>query len=375
MKCCEKCFQDQLLVEWIRSEGAVDDCEYCGATGVHCIEAADLHEMFQGVVSLYEPIEYGTHFHKEFGPDACDIGNSLPRCFEEDGWEIFSEALSEDQQCNLLDDIRCLSSHHDSTDVESSELWTSQDRRLWHVSEEELWAEFCHHIKHERRFILKSDALRHISDPKDWLPAFLDSVEVDLPEGALLYRARVNTPVDRDKPYAADCMTPPPPDRATAGRANPAGIVVLYAAFEQKTAIGEMRPSVGTRITVATLRARRKLTLVDLASMPVIPSAFSPLPGGDWSLRELVARNQFLRCVNNALSKPVQKDEQDIEYVPTQYVTEVVKTTAYDGIIYGSSLVKKGHNVVLFDSSIVSIDSATEFVEITAVANEHRTVS
>lgn len=31
---CEKCFNDPKLIQWIREEGAVSNCGWCGATGI-----------------------------------------------------------------------------------------------------------------------------------------------------------------------------------------------------------------------------------------------------------------------------------------------------------------------------------------------------
>lgn len=107
MKCCEKCFSDHLLQDAVRENKETGDCDYCDAKGIAVVEASKLYDIFSGLISLYEPVEYGMHFHKEFGPDAIDIGDWLPNCIEEDGWGVFNEdALSPEKQCELLDDIR-----------------------------------------------------------------------------------------------------------------------------------------------------------------------------------------------------------------------------------------------------------------------------
>jgi hypothetical protein len=352
MICCEQCFADDLLKERIQHDGAEGDCEVCGSASVSCIEASELSPDFEGLVDLYEPIEYGTHFHKEFGPDAWEISDTLPTCIEQDGWGVFSDDLSDSQRCDLLDEIRQISRHHDSDDTPSGEaVWTSPEHRFWHVSEEEVWQGFCDHIKYRRRFI-HGDAYTDlfVSSPSEWLPSFLREVEKDMDEGTRLFRCRRLDPPDDDAPYPDNKMGAPPREVAASGRANAPGIVVLYAAQERETAIGEMRASVRARITVAELRTMKQLVLADLESMPFIPSPFTPLPSGDFTLRELVVQNRFLRCVNSALSRPVQPHEKETEYVPTQYVAEVV------------------------DPDVVEINSVTELVEITAVSCESRTI-
>lgn len=47
-----------------------------------------------------------------------------------------------------------------------------------------------------------------------------------------------------------DRMSAPPPDLATPGRANPAGIPYLYASSDPNTAISELRPHSGELASV-----------------------------------------------------------------------------------------------------------------------------
>jgi len=55
------------------------------------------------------------------------------------------------------------------------------------------------------------------------------------------------------------------------------------------------------------------------------------------------------------LSKPVNPHKESIEYVPTQYVTEIIRNLKYDGMIYPSAL-GKGKNVVLFDENVMQCE-------------------
>jgi len=54
-------------------------------------------------------------------------------------------------------------------------------------------------------------------------------------------------------------------------------------------------------------------------------------------------------AINAAFSRPVSPSESPMRYLPTQYLSEKLKTEGYDGIAYRSSLNKEGHNVALFD--------------------------
>lgn len=65
--------------------------------------------------------------------------------------------------------------------------------------------------------------------------------------------------------------------------------------------------------------------------------------------------NIFLKRFNKEVTKPVAQDDKDIEYIPTQVLTEYLrymfkdyKRRTIDGIIYGSSQEAKNKNLVLF---------------------------
>ena len=60
------------------------------------------------------------------------------------------------------------------------------------------------------------------------------------------------------------------------------------------------------------------------------------------------------------LSKPIDPNMTSIDYVPTQYLTELIRTQGYDGIIYPSALGKNGtKNIVLFSERNVECQDVT----------------
>ncbi len=53
------------------------------------------------------------------------------------------------------------------------------------------------------------------------------------------------------------------------------------------------------------------------------------------------------------IAKPVRRNDSPLEYLPTQYIAEFVKSEGYDGVEYESTLRKGGVNLALFDESLV----------------------
>ena len=51
------------------------------------------------------------------------------------------------------------------------------------------------------------------------------------------------------------------------------------------------------------------------------------------------------------LSKPLRRLDNELDYLPTQYLCEYIKHLGYDGVEYGSSLHENGINLVIFDET------------------------
>ncbi|MCW5203196.1 RES family NAD+ phosphorylase, partial [Desulfobulbus sp. US4] len=80
-------------------------------------------------------------------------------------------------------------------------------------------------------------------------------------------------------------------------------------------------------------------------------------------------------AINNSFSKPLALGNKKFQYIPTQYLAEILKEQGgYDGIIYKSSLHSHGYNIALFDQEKARlIDS--KIVEITTLDLGYREVS
>ena len=70
--------------------------------------------------------------------------------------------------------------------------------------------------------------------------------------------------------------------------------------------------------------------------------------------------------MNRELSKPINPAPAEVEYVPTQYLAEVILNANYDGIRYKSAIHRGGFNVVFFDHRQLAIQENTRLVKVTA---------
>ena len=134
-------------------------------------------------------------------------------------------------------------------------------------------------------------------------------------------------------------------------RANAAGIPVLYLAMEVETAIAEVRPWIGSAVSVSQFRTTRELRGLDLTQQfgkPWMP-AFSAKEGKFLPVDADGAEKSVWTNIDNAFSRPVSRSDDPAEYVPTQILAELFRSDGYDAIIYRSQLGEDGHNVVIFD--------------------------
>jgi len=135
---------------------------------------------------------------------------------------------------------------------------------------------------------------------------------------------------------------------------NPAGIRYLYTAFDRLTAMREVGVNRSTTdpVYVASFTLTRPLRVVDLTKPVRLPSVF------DLAQKDRLERALFHYGFVREVSKRVVKDElEHLSYVPTQVVCEYlaqVFTTKdgerLDGLIYPSSVHKRGRNLVVFPS-------------------------
>lgn len=362
MRCCEKCFVDRILIKHIRKNGVIGACGFCKSRRAKTISPDFLHDIFQPLISLCEPADDDLHALAE--------NTTLPECITQRfGWSIFAESMSESVKCELLDLIR----RHDpksgdANGLKSNGQWASVTDSVFYTSEEAMWQEFTESIKWKRRFI--PPKLNLMAAPKDWFPQFLHNVRMSVTPKNSYYRARLGGLEESHvvtKPFNAENMGVPPQPKSTAGRANPAGIPYLYVAEKEITALSEIRPFLGAAVTIATVRPKEILHVIDLTREMQI---MSPFEHSD--LRLLLERNAFLGILNRELSKPVSPALADIEYIPTQYLAEVILNAGYDGIRYKSAMNSGGFNVAFFDPAKLEILRSTRLVTVTANKIEYK---
>lgn len=170
--------------------------------------------------------------------------------------------------------------------------------------------------------------------------------------GTKFWRAQLGhdfEPIYQKGEYIGDQPSPFPQERmkplreeASEGRANPKGIPYLYLVTHRDTAMSEVRPWLGSSISVAQFKTIRELVVINCSGTEGRQYLYFEEP--DAEEREKAVWSD----IDRAFSEPVTVNDRTAEYVPTQIIAELFKSNGFDGIAYRSSF-GLGHNIALFD--------------------------
>lgn len=313
-KCCPECFGDRGLRDnnfpfLSESKG---QCNFCGSEDQDLLEPGKLIDLFEMLVSIYEP-----------DPE----GRSLVECLKAD-WQLFDHPSMDNARVQIL-----LGEILDDGEIVRRKFAPStrhENKGLaqWGTLRDEL-------LTKNRYFLDKELDTDRLKDLLEYL--ILD----DLPDE--WYRARI---ISGDAAYTLEEMGAPPKHLATSGRANPAGIPYLYLGSLPETAVSELRPHTGEEACVALFSLPPSIKAVDLRNPRKLVSPFGLSDAS--AIDQLRADIPLLERLGQELTRPVLPRSAAIEYIPSQYICEFIKKNKFDGVVYSSS-VSDGINLALFD--------------------------
>lgn len=207
---------------------------------------------------------------------------------------------------------------------------------------------FSDEVKRVSRYILSDESKAFLEAIKDTCASRVQHI----PANTILWRAQAGCeykPYYQDGELIGDFPVPytesrmkPLPNNACEGRANPKGIPCLYVASTKETAMSEIRPWLGSVISVAGFVNDRDLRVIDFSKHFGVNKLYV-FNTSDKEKTEIVWGH-----IDNAFSEPVTNSDLKSDYVPTQIIAELIKSLGYDGIKFKSSL-SDGYNFAIFD--------------------------
>ncbi|MDE6442297.1 MAG: RES family NAD+ phosphorylase [Clostridia bacterium] len=147
------------------------------------------------------------------------------------------------------------------------------------------------------------------------------------------YLAFINSNEKVFEGYSAKISGAPPKENATEGRLNCKGISFLYTSNEPKTVVYELRPIKHELLSIAEFVTRKDVRFADLRKRACR------------RVHENEALYILLRRISNEFSRPHYAGHN---YWFTQYLAGQFINMGFDGVVFESSLLPDGDNLVFF---------------------------
>jgi len=344
---CEKCFTNPEISSRIKYnfEEEVNkilekgDCPVCKNSNVHLYNTETrivLNNIFNPVFEIFL------------------TEDELPKNYPENeknyfidiikGWDLFNPIINEKY---VLDIIKNISNEYlkQNPNILSKKVGIIEKMDIGAYSNIALvktfnWDFFVDELKMKNRFHT------NLINEKV-LESYCSYLEKRYKKGKIFYRGRI---ADNKKGFNIEEMNAPPFELAKAGRVNAEGIRHLYLANDEKTTIHEVRAGAYDIITVGKFVLQKDIVIIDFQQLNKINPFDEELNVLDYAINI-----EHLQKMNREMSKTMRRGDSVLDYIPTQYISDYIKSflddnqnPKYSGIEYQSTMNKDGFNMVAF---------------------------
>lgn len=347
---CEKCFCDTEIVSVIRNKAYKGECPLCKSKHVYLYDTEkydDLSVLFDKLISIYTPVSL---LSKTFPKSETKLlKNEL--LFN---WNIFNKK-NETEVYEMIVAI-CKEKYQYSAElfdqpVGIQELYEREYLMKHSLLTTNSWDDFVNALKTKNRYHT------HYLD-LELMKRFCSYIRKPYKAGEIFYRSRISSEDGIDVTE----MSAPPTEKTTDGRANARGIRCLYLGDSVETTIYETRAGAFDYVTVGQFQLKKDIIVVDLKRINQI----SPFIDGLDCL-EYAINKEHLNKINDEMSKVMRRSDSTLDYVPTQYITDFVKSIVhegeneYAGIEYKSVMHQGGYNLAIFNPDLFECKSTAVY--------------
>ena len=329
MNCCINCFKDNEIRSIINSYNNVSNCDFCGSMNIPIYDVCcEPNPIADGLIEIINIYEVSTHV------SAKPLKNAL---YED--WDIFAVGS---ETILLLVKKLCKLAYPEDSEMFLREVTITRLLNVDYLQQIAIvggktWQEFSEYIKYTNRF---HASMFHA----EMFEKYLENAEKEYAEGTVMYRARISP---NSEGFSISEMGAPPTDKRISGRVNPEGIGILYLSLDKETVFHEARASTLDFVSVGDFRLKRSIRVVNLTEISkVSPFLFIE------DLEQYAANRKVFQEIALEIAKPVRRNDAPLEYLPTQYITEFIKSRGYDGVEYASTLRSGGYNLAIFDEQV-----------------------
>lgn len=334
MNCCVKCFKDAEIKAIIQGFNTIGSCDFCEQKDVYIYEIGTdttLSDLFDGLLDVYTT---APSLPDGFPKEETDLIKNILYY----KWHIFNVEPS----CiyRLITNI-CCEKYREQPELFDGPVGIMENQDQDYLEENSIirnyhWHDFVEEIKRKNRF--HTEYMN-----KEMLTLFIRCVRKPYKTGNVFYRGRI---CPNGSGLAIKEMGAPPAHLATAGRANPEGISTLYLADSVKTTLHEIRAGVYDYVTIGDFELQKDMEVINLADIDKI----SPFIGIDYT--QHAVNIEHLKMISQEIAKPLRRHDSRLDYLPTQYVSDYIKSQGFDGIEYISTMCPDGYNLAIFDETL-----------------------
>lgn len=333
--CCVNCFTDNHIKQTIINEGTIGDCDFCSSKNVPVIDIVSGNPVSEMILQLIQSYSVSD-----------DENAKLLKTSLRDDWSIFNigcESIQSLVKVLCLNDIDQNDAIY-SNKVKISQMFDDDFQHEFGLLRGLTWERFADYIKYKNRFHNKFFNYEAFVSILSYISQEINS-EKDF------YRARI---CNDSNGFETQQMFGPPHGYRRAGRINPEEIGVLYLSADKKTVLYETRANVYDFVTIGKFKANKTLKIANLSGF----SNISPFVYDDTMIEQFAINRNVFNDISQEIAKPIRRNDSPLEYLPTQFISEFIKSQGYDGVAYESTINKGGFNYAFFD------ETAFECVEV-----------
>ncbi|MBM7599918.1 hypothetical protein JOC34_002309 [Virgibacillus halotolerans] len=317
----------------IKSLNVTGDCKTCNGKNVYIYDTTihgQLVDVFNELLEVYLPTN---HLPDDYPREKMNLLKD--ELYEK--WGIFN--IDKEKIYTLITNI-CYEKYNEYPEIFDSpiSIMKLNDNEYLQgnsITKTHSWEHFVKEIQTNNRF--HTDYIN-----TNVLDMFCGNVKKTYKGGTILYRARIST----EDGFTISEMGAPPSNKASDGRANPLGISCLYLASDRETTLHEIKAGAYDYVTIGEFELQEDIDVIDFIALDKI----GPFSGIDMTLHAINKENT--QKIGNEIAKPLRRNDGPLDYLPTQYITDFIKSKGYKGIKYKSTMNKDGYNLAIFNPGL-----------------------
>lgn len=340
---CIDCVTEFHLKELIENSIIVDECAFCKIKTKVCdYESEEFYTLLKSLIRFnYSEWDYNDHWG----------GESIYQLVKKD--EIFFNKKNfknpEDIEIllELIDSFEAYEDYDKGISLYAGYGENGEQNMLLRALKNEIDLELkkiIHKLKTQNYFELESLIINRLQN-------FVEVAKIAIKKHNKYYRARIGySKKNYDylsggmeaeyiyTPFIGSEISSPAPSMCQSGRLNRTGVSFLYCATNADTAISEVRPHPGDKVSIGCF-----ITIVELKIFNLSKDYLLEYYKSDKLLDEYFL---YINSLNNLFQKSIPPSKKN-NYSITQLIADSIRKLGFDGILFNSS-VGNGNNLVVF---------------------------